>query len=140
MEANAKRPFPFGCSPIQQSSEQFFNFLRLMQLFPDVHPATLHTVLVLCKNQFFCAVDKLIYAKKCKEMYSNRSSACSAATSMKTNRHKPYPCNQTIPCQNEKFQNCNGQNGAIDFSKPKLVCEKQFNLRKGEGEFPKLMF
>ncbi|XP_044259248.1 uncharacterized protein LOC123007840 [Tribolium madens] len=51
---------------IQQSSSQFFYFLRLMQLFPDTHPATLHTVLVLCKNDFFCAVDKMLYAKRCK--------------------------------------------------------------------------
>lgn len=51
---------------IQQSSSQFFYFLRLMQLFPDTHPATLHTVLTLCKNDFFCAVDKMLYAKRCK--------------------------------------------------------------------------
>ncbi|KAK9874983.1 hypothetical protein WA026_005798 [Henosepilachna vigintioctopunctata] len=57
---------------MQQSSSQFFHFLRLMQLFPQTHPATLHTVLYLCKNDFFCAVDKLLYAKRCKMLYTNR--------------------------------------------------------------------
>lgn len=54
------RPVP----SIQQSSSHFFYFLRLMQLFPNIHPATLHTVLVLCNNDFFPTVDKLLYAKK----------------------------------------------------------------------------
>ncbi|CAH0559522.1 unnamed protein product [Brassicogethes aeneus] len=61
-----------NCPSMQQSSSQFFYFLRLMQLFPDTHPATLHTVLTLCKNDFFCAVDKLLYAKRCKVMYNRR--------------------------------------------------------------------
>lgn len=78
------------CPSIQQSSSQFLHFLRLMQLFPDVHPATLHTVLVLCKSDFFCAVDKLLYAKRCKQMYNNRRSAFQACSSSKCNRHKPY--------------------------------------------------
>lgn len=37
-----------------------------MQLFPDAHPATLHTVLMLCNNDFYSAVDTMLYAKKCK--------------------------------------------------------------------------
>lgn len=41
-----------------------------MQLFPETHPATLHTVLTLCENNFFRAVDKLLYAKHCKKMYN----------------------------------------------------------------------
>ncbi|KAL3277424.1 hypothetical protein HHI36_012772 [Cryptolaemus montrouzieri] len=61
------------CS-MQQSSSQFFHFLRLMQLFPQTHPATLHTVLYLCKNDFFCAIDKLLYAKRCKMLYNSRRS------------------------------------------------------------------
>lgn len=43
-----------------------------MQLFPDVHPATLHTVMSLCKNDFFASVDKLLYAKRCKEIYYSK--------------------------------------------------------------------
>ncbi|KAL1505972.1 hypothetical protein ABEB36_005413 [Hypothenemus hampei] len=50
----------------QSSSTHFFYFLRLMQLFPDTHPATLHTVLTLSKCNFFVAIDKLLYAQKCK--------------------------------------------------------------------------
>ncbi|XP_066150148.1 uncharacterized protein [Euwallacea fornicatus] len=48
------------------SSTHFFYFLRLMQLFPDTHPATLHTVLTLSGHNFFFAIDKLLYAQKCK--------------------------------------------------------------------------
>ncbi|XP_060524231.1 uncharacterized protein LOC132700733 isoform X2 [Cylas formicarius] len=59
-------------TPIQQSSSHFFYFLRLMQLFPDTHPATLHSVLTLTKNNFFYAIDKLLYAKKCKSIYGKR--------------------------------------------------------------------
>ncbi|XP_045465541.1 uncharacterized protein LOC123674644 [Harmonia axyridis] len=59
-------------SSMQQSSNQFFLFLRLMQLFPHTHPATLHSVLYICKNDFFCAIDKLLYAKRCKILYNNR--------------------------------------------------------------------
>ncbi|XP_044756376.1 uncharacterized protein LOC123314956 [Coccinella septempunctata] len=59
------------CS-MQQSSNQFFLFLRLMQLFPHTHPATLHSVMYICKNDFFCAIDKLLYAKRCKILYNNR--------------------------------------------------------------------
>lgn len=59
-------------SPLQHSSSQFFHFLRLMQLFPDVHPATLHSVMSLCKNDFFGAVDKLLFAKRCKNYYINQ--------------------------------------------------------------------
>lgn len=57
------------CPALSQSSSQFFYFLRLMQLFPETHPATLHTVMTLCKNDFFGAVDKLLYAKRCKALY-----------------------------------------------------------------------
>ncbi|XP_072390010.1 uncharacterized protein [Diabrotica undecimpunctata] len=60
---------------IQQSSSQFFYFLRLMQLFPETHPATIHTVLTLCNNSFFQAVDKLLYAKKCKALYNRNQSS-----------------------------------------------------------------
>ncbi|KAF5276037.1 hypothetical protein FQA39_LY00833 [Lamprigera yunnana] len=67
-QPTATMPYP----SIQQSTNLFFHFLRLMQLFPDVHPATLHTTLVLCKNNFFCAVDKLIYAKRCKAVYNEQ--------------------------------------------------------------------
>ncbi|KAB0802635.1 hypothetical protein PPYR_04821 [Photinus pyralis] len=52
------------CVAVQHSSNLFLHFLRLMQIFPEIHPATLHTTMVLCKNNFFCAVDKLLYAKK----------------------------------------------------------------------------
>ncbi|CAG9853987.1 unnamed protein product [Phyllotreta striolata] len=67
-----------SCPSIQQSCNLFFYFLRLMQLFPDTHPATLHTVLCLCNNNFFYAVDKLLYARKCKSLYnhSQRSRRC----------------------------------------------------------------
>nr|XP_023025590.1 uncharacterized protein LOC111513599 [Leptinotarsa decemlineata] len=74
---------PKTCPSLQQSSSQFFYFLRLMQLFPETHPATLHTVLSLCKNDFFCAVDKLLYARRCKTLY-NRS-------------HKRYCCSYSEP-------------------------------------------
>ncbi|XP_030758974.1 uncharacterized protein LOC115884511 isoform X2 [Sitophilus oryzae] len=43
-----------------------------MQLFPDTHPATLHTVLTLSKNNFFYAIDKLLYAKKYKSNYTRK--------------------------------------------------------------------
>lgn len=46
-----------------------------MQLFPDTHPATLHTVLMLCKNDFYSAVDKMLYAKKCKLASMNTASS-----------------------------------------------------------------
>ncbi|KAF2884544.1 hypothetical protein ILUMI_21637 [Ignelater luminosus] len=84
--ANSMKP----SASIQQSSSQFFHFLHLMQLFPDVHPATLHTVLVLCKSDFFRAVDKLLYAKRCKQIYNKRRSVLQACATSKCNRHKPY--------------------------------------------------
>ncbi|KAF7285418.1 hypothetical protein GWI33_010667 [Rhynchophorus ferrugineus] len=62
----------FTSSEGQSSSTHFFYFLRLMQLFPDTHPATLHTVLTLSKNNFFYAIDKLLYAKKYKSNYNRR--------------------------------------------------------------------
>ncbi|XP_050510699.1 uncharacterized protein LOC126887311 [Diabrotica virgifera virgifera] len=71
---------------IQQSSTQFFYFLRLMQLFPETHPATIHTVLTLCNNNFFQAVDKLLYAKKCKALYNRNQSSY---------RRSPYERSQT---------------------------------------------
>ncbi|XP_019868176.1 uncharacterized protein LOC109596995 isoform X2 [Aethina tumida] len=62
------------CPSMQESSSHFFYFIRLMQLFPEVHPATLHTVMTLSKNNFFSAVDKLLYAKRCKAMYNKNQS------------------------------------------------------------------
>lgn len=66
-----------------------------MQLFPDTHPATLHTVLTLCKNDFFCAVDKLLYAKRCKALY-NRSQVM--LKKHPVNRSHPY-CNPNEHCK-----------------------------------------
>lgn len=43
-----------------------------MKLFPDVHPATLHTVLAVNKNNFFLTVDKLLHAIRCKQQHSNQ--------------------------------------------------------------------
>ncbi|XP_057665500.1 uncharacterized protein LOC130899520 [Diorhabda carinulata] len=77
---------------IQQSSTQFFYFLRLMQLFPETHPATIHTVLCLCKNNFFYAVDKLLYARKCKAIYIQKQP---------NYRRCPYERSQPLSVNNE---------------------------------------
>ena len=98
MPRSQDKPLP----SIQQSSSQFFYFLRLMQLFPDTHPATLHTVLVLCKNDFFCAVDKMLYAKRCKllcykknilqkSQRGNRSYAGNDSAGMRANNKSEFP-------------------------------------------------
>lgn len=60
-----------------------------MQLFADVHPATLHTVLILCKNDFFRAVDKLLFAKRCKQLYSNKKNISKGPLPSKPNK---FPC------------------------------------------------
>lgn len=67
-----------------------------MQLFPETHPATLHTVLTLCKNDFFCAVDKLLYAKRCKALYNRSQIMFKRCSSM---RSHPY-CNPNEQCKN----------------------------------------
>ncbi|VEN40214.1 unnamed protein product, partial [Callosobruchus maculatus] len=85
--ARADRPLA-APSSLQTSSSHFFYFLRLMQLFPDTHPATLHTVLTLCKNDFFRAVDKLLYAKRCKTLYSRGMGVIKRCPP--TNRAQPY--------------------------------------------------
>lgn len=64
-----------------------------MQLFPDVHPATLHTVMTICQNNFFAAVDKLLYAKKCKEVYNSRKTLFQQFEGSKQNRYQPYYSN-----------------------------------------------
>lgn len=83
------------CHSLQETSTQFFHFLRLMQLFPDVHPATLHTVLNLCKHDFFAAIDKLLYAKKCKQVFTSRqkdTQKCSSTgTNANTNQNRFVP-------------------------------------------------
>lgn len=76
-----------------------------MQLFPETHPATLHTVLTLCKNDFFCTVDKLLYAKRCKALY-HRSQVV----------NKKCPANRSHPycCPNEECKNClNNENNNV---------------------------
>lgn len=96
VSANKFLNMPRQETPIQQSSSQFFHFLRLMQLFPEVHPATLHTVMSLCQNNFFAAVDKLLYAKKCKEVYNSRKSLYQRyegnRMQQQMQRHQPYCC------------------------------------------------
>lgn len=68
-----------------------------MQLFPDVHPATLHTVLNLCKHDFFAAIDKLLYAKKCKQVFTSRQkdnqkcSSTGTSTNANTNQNRFVP-------------------------------------------------
>ncbi|XP_050311292.1 uncharacterized protein LOC126746911 [Anthonomus grandis grandis] len=64
-EVHAKTP--------RSNNSHFFYFLRLMQLFPETHPATLHAVLTACKSNFFYAIDKLLYAQKCKTALTIRS-------------------------------------------------------------------
>nr|CAI5855947.1 unnamed protein product [Callosobruchus analis] len=88
-DPTARSDRPLGApSTLQTSSSHFFYFLRLMQLFPDTHPATLHTVLTLCKNDFFRAVDKLLYAKRCKTLYSRGMGVIKRCPP--TNRAQPY--------------------------------------------------
>ncbi|KAK4882816.1 hypothetical protein RN001_006135 [Aquatica leii] len=101
---------------IEQSTNLFFHFLRLMQLFPDVHPATLHTTLVLCKNNFFCAVDKLLYAKRCKAVYNEQKQFIHKTNTGKLhNRYHPYsmPKNGTAD-QSIDRQHARPQNGIIN--------------------------
>lgn len=66
-----------------------------MQLFPEVHPATLHTVLNLCKHDFFAAIDKLLYAKKCKQVFAsgqqNNQKCSSAGTNANSNHNRFVP-------------------------------------------------
>lgn len=64
-----------------------------MQLFPDVHPATLHSVMILCKNDFFGAVDKLLYAKRCKSYYMNQRINNTQQTKNTQQRYQPYNTN-----------------------------------------------
>lgn len=89
----------------QSSSTHFFYFLRLMQLFPDTHPATLHTVLTLSKNNFFYAIDKLLYAKKCKNNLSKRTTypfksgrgrGAYASTRGRQSYNRPIPTYQPV--------------------------------------------
>ncbi|XP_048517691.1 uncharacterized protein LOC109535940 [Dendroctonus ponderosae] len=99
------RPVETLCSnsygmPIQQSpSTHFFYFLRLMQLFPDTHPATLHTVLTLSKSNFFLTIDKLLYAQKCKSDLKRK------LTSM-TGRGRGFASRQSYPraSQSQRYQ------------------------------------
>lgn len=70
-----------------------------MQLFPEVHPATLHTVMTICKNDFFSTVDKLLYAKRCKDFLLKRRQALLPNAKGKA-RYQPYTpkpnCNDNI--------------------------------------------
>ncbi|XP_018331436.1 uncharacterized protein LOC108741225 [Agrilus planipennis] len=81
---------PSTCLPSQNSTTQFFHFFRLMQLFPEVHPATLHTVLFMCKNDFFCAVDKLLYIKRLRQVGNNKGKSLKTCqNNLRTVQH-PY--------------------------------------------------
>ncbi|XP_017774809.1 PREDICTED: uncharacterized protein LOC108561405 [Nicrophorus vespilloides] len=114
-ETNASGAPPDNRSYIRHSSSQFFHFVRLMQLFPNVHPATLHTVMTLCKNDFFIAVDKLLYAKKCKELYQNRRNLFQGYP--KHQRYSPYMCN-TPYCQNVS---CAGKPQVIKLDAKRMI-------------------
>lgn len=67
-----------------------------MQLFPDVHPATLHTVLSICKNDFFSAVDKILYAKRCKTVNKRVQRRAQCA---------PYPTKSNLPTKDKLDSN-----------------------------------
>lgn len=82
----------------KNSSSEFFHFVRLMQLFPSVHPATLHTVMTMCKSDFFVAVDRLLYAKRCKELYDTKRRMFQCAPK-NNNRYAPYSCTSDICAQ-----------------------------------------
>lgn len=71
-----------------------------MQLFPDVHPATLHSVMTLCKNDFFGAVDKLLYAKRCKNYYMNQRGNYQQ-TKTTQQRYQPYNNNGNMKKSND---------------------------------------
>lgn len=75
-----------------------------MQLFPDVHPATLHSVMSLCKNDFFGAVDKLLYAKRCKNYYMNQRNGAQQ-TSTNFHRYQPYVFNVKRNDESNKYNN-----------------------------------
>lgn len=98
------------------SSTQFFHFIRLMQLFPEVHPATLHTVMTLCKNDFFSTVDKLLYAKRCKELITNRRNLL--LMNKGKMRHQPYAYN---PKSDEDAKN------SLNHKKDNVVGSEQFS-------------
>ncbi|KAF5302647.1 hypothetical protein FQR65_LT08488 [Abscondita terminalis] len=118
-------PFP----SIQQSSNLFFNFLRFMQLFPDIHPATLHTTLVLCKNNFFCAVDKLLYAKRCKAAYNEQKQFIQKTSTAKLDhRHHPY----SAPKQSDRY-NVRLSNVVNEQSTPLDVSVKNFSIQMNDN-------
>lgn len=118
---------------VQCSSSEFFHFLRLMQLFPEVHPATLHTVMTMCQNNFLAAVDRLLYAKKCKELHNRRNHYHQQICKSRTARFHPYSCNNsksTIKTEDTEEGNDNSNfimehnfsSEVLDIAKCKFVC------------------
>ncbi|XP_044727775.1 uncharacterized protein LOC123291528 [Chrysoperla carnea] len=66
-------PTPDGPMNNDGTTSQYHNFIRLSLLFPDLHPATLHGALGLCKNDFILTVDSLIYARNYRKSSENNS-------------------------------------------------------------------
>lgn len=123
------------CPSLLHSSSQFFYFLRLMQLFPETHPATLHTVLTLCKNDFFSTVDKLLYAKRCKSLYHRSQVVVNKKCT--PSRSHPYCCpnEQCKSCVHNK--NKNGHKKAESSDTKSLDSSNRgysFNVSGTEGE------
>lgn len=73
-----------------------------MKLFPDVHPATLHTVLAVNNNNFFLTVDKLLHAIKCKQQLSNEKDFCDKN---RTANNLTNCCNFSFQCRKRTYPN-----------------------------------
>lgn len=54
---------PVAVQPVDSSSNQFQYFMRLMQLFPTIHPAYIHSVLTACNNDFMRTIDSLLRSR-----------------------------------------------------------------------------
>lgn len=50
---------------VELSTSHIDNFVDLMLLFPNVHPAIIHAVLLLSKNNFLGAIDRVLHLTRC---------------------------------------------------------------------------
>ncbi|CAH1126921.1 unnamed protein product [Ceutorhynchus assimilis] len=98
------------------TSTHFFHFLRLMQMFPETHPATLHTVLTMSRNKFLVAIDKLLYAQRSRNDMMSKTirpnvsvirerQANSFSTRSHSNRGRPPKTQKYEPCSSSVSNN-----------------------------------
>nr|XP_022903814.1 uncharacterized protein LOC111416098 isoform X1 [Onthophagus taurus]XP_022903815.1 uncharacterized protein LOC111416098 isoform X1 [Onthophagus taurus] len=80
------------CLKTKPTITYFNNFVRLMQLFPEMHPASLHTALSMCKNEFVSSVDRLLYVRKYRNGNVCNKREDSGVLNKKIQRKNPHFC------------------------------------------------